>query len=94
MIHQWMYQHADAMSSPNDVELPIVSMMGTLARLAGAYGQDGFLRRSVGEMLSSALDLLNADLGRLDGGALDTHIRQIAESIGYDLDVERFTDAR
>jgi hypothetical protein len=87
----WKIRHAKAMEDPHGPERPIVSLMATLGRLVAAYGEDGFLRKPVGEMLAASLDLLNADLGRLDGGSLDTYIRTIAESIGFDLDTSEFT---
>jgi hypothetical protein len=57
------------------------------------YGQDGVFREAPAHMIEAVHRLLDSDLGmRLDMGTISQELRELAESIGWDRDLQRFTD--
>lgn len=53
---------------------------------SGVIGNDGVLGPPFREILSGAIQLLNGEIGGLDGGTLDREIRRIALEAGLDGD--------
>lgn len=87
----WEDRHRGAYLSPRKNERPIVSMLEALAAYADQHkaqfgrdlADDGFLGPAWLEMCRSFLQLLNGDLGRLDGGTLDKSVREMCRMAGF-----------
>jgi hypothetical protein len=61
--------------------------------MVARYGKDGVLREAPAHMIEAVHRLLDSDLGlRLDMGTISSELRTLAESIGWDRDLQRFTD--
>jgi hypothetical protein len=93
----WGQRHADAFMCPGTVERPTVNLILALAQYADAYAlrfEDGIATDGYGapiwlSMLRGWRDLLNFDLGRLDGGTLDRMAYKVANAAGFtDAEVE------
>jgi hypothetical protein len=96
----WQMRHRVALQSPKGPEIPIVEMMRAVngyishAESDGiGYGKwrDYILGPALGKILAAFRDLLNGDLGRLDGASLDAWATAAANRIGYDLDAGRLS---
>lgn len=87
-------RHEQALTAPNQVEGPIVLMLkGWLEyadhhenRYDSRIGEDGVIGPAWAEIGKSLLNLLNGELSRLDGGALDALIRNTLTDEGFELD--------
>lgn len=87
----WQERHATAFRRPVGNEAPITRMLEALADYADNHKQqfdrdladDGFLGPVWLEMCRSFLQLLNGDLGRLDGGTLDKSVREMCRMAGF-----------
>jgi hypothetical protein len=96
--HSWMGRHNAAVIRPIDNEAPIVSILFAIDNYIGQAEdwngvEEGEWRdyilggQGIGQMIDAARTLLNGDLGRLDAGTCDAYLCDLAERIGYDLDV-------
>ena len=91
---EWGNRHLSAIRHPIASERSIVVLLrGWLeyadqhkARFESTIGEDGFLGPEWAKMGSSLLELLNGELGRLDGGTLDSIIREALTAEGFDPD--------
>ena len=79
-----------------DLRPPTAAILGVIESLhafgeaqAFPISEDGFTRPNFGGMLWYARQLLNMDLGDLDGGTLDAAILQIVKDNGLDEDFFR-----
>jgi hypothetical protein len=87
----WGARHAQAFVNPQRRESGIVAMIRSLATYAdnheSAYGspigQDYVLGAAWLDMLKGWRQLLNGELGRLDGGTLDSLAYDLAEAVGF-----------
>jgi hypothetical protein len=71
----------------------IVRYLEDARDMVARYGQDGVLREAPAHMIEAVHTLLDSDLGpRLDMGTISSELRTLAESIGWDRDLRRFTD--
>ncbi len=88
----WALRHNDAIRRPKGTELGVMKILRGwedyaerhLFRFGSVIGQDGFLGKhweSIGDALRG---LLNGDLGRLDGGTMDSAIVTIMTKNGID----------
>jgi hypothetical protein len=91
---EWSRRHDRAFNEPKGQEKGIVYLMVGWATYADEYyeafgsaiGDDYVLGKAWEEIGSALLEMLNGDLGRLDGGTLDGKIRDILEHEGSDPD--------
>ena len=96
----WNLQYLRSSSSGEaiDNEEPIVSILlaidGYIGQAEDSNGvEEGEWRdyilggQGIGQMIDAARTLLNGDLGRLDAGTCDAYLCDLAERIGYDLDM-------
>jgi len=93
----WGTRHADAFLCPGTVERPTVNLILALAQYADSYAArfedvietDGYGAPIWLSMLRGWRDLLNFELGRLDGGTLDGMAYAVARAAGFtDAEVE------
>jgi hypothetical protein len=93
----WGPRHADAFMCPGTVERPTVNLILALAQYADAYAlrfedtisTDGYGAPIWLSMLKGWRDLLNFELGKLDGGTLDGMAYAVARAAGFtDAEVE------
>lgn len=90
--HNWTARHNLALGNPHADEEPLVDMLALLEEFVKRYGEDGFLREGVAQLIVGTRVLLNAEWGRrLDMGSIDRRLEELARTIGFDLDVEEFT---
>jgi hypothetical protein len=85
-------RHYQATGLPMGFEGPIIRMLRALADYVDAYrtewpdlrlGNDCVLGEAWAEMLRGFRDLLNGNLGRLDGGALDAAVCDLWAFAGF-----------
>lgn len=84
----WGRRHCAAWREPQPVEEGIVRMIEAAAlyadshekRLGGKIGEDGFLGDHWADILRNVRQLLNGELGRLDGGTVDGLIMSMLEA--------------
>lgn len=89
---EWGNRHLSAIRHPIAQERAIVVMLRAWlgyadqhkAQYESTIGEDGFLGPEWAKMGASLLELLNGELGRLDGGTLDTIIREALTAEGFD----------
>lgn len=89
---QWGKRHALAWRAPNAIEEPIVNLYTALAQYADRHharyespiGEDGVLGVEWLTIAKALRGLLNGELGRLDGGTLDSLIYALVESAGFE----------
>jgi hypothetical protein len=85
---EWSKRHDKAFNDPKDIEKGIVYLLVAWAtyadehyeRFGSSIGEDGFLGKEWENIADSLFDMLNGELGRLDGGTLDGKIRAILEN--------------
>jgi hypothetical protein len=90
----WQRNHVGAINFPNRSEAGIVALLrGWLqyadthkARYDSGIGEDGVLGKDWAAIGHALLGLLNGELGRLDGGSLDSLIRDTLTAEGFDPD--------
>jgi hypothetical protein len=95
----WQQRHLRACESPQtSFERAVVSVCDGLTEyLSGLeFDDDGkwsdyVLAPALGEILLGVRGLLNGDLGRLDGGTVDTFLSNVAALIRFDLDAGAYT---
>jgi hypothetical protein len=69
----------------------VLVLLWATAEVASLHGGDHVLREGVADLLRGTRKLLNASWGpRLDMGTVDRQIVEIAEGIGYNLEIEEF----
>ena len=91
--YDWKGYHDQAMAHPRGIERVIVRYLNDCRDMVARYGQDGVLREAPAHMIEAVHRLLDSDLGlRLDMGTISSELRTLAESIGWDRDLRRFTD--
>ena len=92
----WRERYLYAVRHPtHEVEMPLLTMIqGWIdyarsheARFNSRIGDDRVLGDEWFAIGAAMLGLLNGDLGRLDGGTLDTIIRDNLEEQGFDADM-------
>lgn len=89
--NQWGKRHANAFCLPKAGEWGIVSFFWALAdyaddyqdRFDGPVGNDGVLGESWLKIMREVRNLLNGDLGRLDGGTLDSLLFAMGREAGF-----------
>lgn len=83
----WAIEHNKAVTAPKEFELPIVSIFNAIQKYCrqheAAYGSpigdDSYLgENAIVPMIRGLLAILNGNAGRLDCGAVDKAIRQLA----------------
>ena len=87
-------QHQKAITAPRGPEVGVVSLLrGWLqyadthkARYDSGIGEDYVLGEDWRKMGFCLIGLLNGELGRLDGGSLDSLIRDTLKAEGFDPD--------
>jgi hypothetical protein len=89
-MNAWKVRHAAAMRAPNATERPFVQLVTLAGELAEQYATDYVLREAVADLVRAGMTLLNAELGRLDGGTLDGYLRAVAAQINFDIDLDEF----
>lgn len=78
----------------HDFEQAILRLADAVAWYVNAYLRDNespfdyVLGPYLGRVLGSIIGLLNGDVGRLDAGTVDSWCRDVAERIGWDMDIE------
>jgi hypothetical protein len=85
--NQWGASHVAAWNKPH----PVASMVRSLAKYADDYaeryestlGSDYVLGKAWLEMAKGTLTLLNGELGGLDGGTMDSLIRDMMRAAGF-----------
>lgn len=90
----WSTRHLAALNAPRDAEVAIVGLLEAWLIYADRHqdrymsdiGEDGVLGPEWAKVGSALLALLNGELGRLDGGTLDTLIRDTLVLEGYNPD--------
>lgn len=91
--YDWKGRHDRAMAHPVGIERHIVRYLNDVRDMVIRYGDDGVMREAPAHMIEAVHRLLDADLGmRLDMGTISSELRTMAESIGWDRDMQRFTD--
>ncbi|MBM3791777.1 MAG: hypothetical protein FJW35_15700 [Acidobacteria bacterium] len=91
---EWEIRHAQAVANPGLREVGLVSLLEGWERYGEKHfvlhgsmiGADCVLGPAWETIGESLLILLNGDLGRLDGGLLDSRIRQAAQRNGATLE--------
>ncbi len=87
MTTTWADRHQAALAQPRGNERTIVRLMQALAFYKGSggvpVGEDYVLGPAWVKIASGLLDLLNGDIGRLDGGLVDHAVRQMASDRGF-----------
>lgn len=89
-MRDWESRHYAAMMNPTDQESMVLSLIQTATTIAETYPDDRIMREAAKYALFAARVLLDGDLGRLDGGTLDSAIRDLADVINLDLDTEEW----
>lgn len=85
MATDYKERHRAAVANPQSPEeRTIVVLMGELENLAARYPEDYVMVSAIEKLASAIIVLLNADLGRLDGGMVDAAVRKIVERAGGD----------
>jgi hypothetical protein len=87
----WQERHVSAIRYPQGVEQGMVSLLrgwldyadAHMARFESRIGEDYILGPAWAQIGSSVRTLLNGELGRLDGGTLDSLICESLEAEGY-----------
>lgn len=90
----WQDRHQAALRSPHMSEYGIVHLIAGWARYADVHrdrfesgiGEDGFLGPAWAAMGANIRTLLNGELGRLDGGTLDSFLCDTLVAEGFDPD--------
>lgn len=95
----WVALHKEALCSGVKEEMRITGLckavyyyVWSCEVVEGVPWRDYVLGESVGAMLQGILGLLNGDIGRLDGGTVDSWCRHVADQIGFDLDLDKMRD--
>jgi hypothetical protein len=94
--HDWRARHRAAEQRPTQGEKAILQLIDALNYYQETHrdihgsqlAEDGVLGERWIKMVRGAIGLLNGDLGRLDGGTLDAHLRSIAIDAGFDENLE------
>jgi len=89
---QWIGRHVAAVQDPRLHERPIVSLIEAWLMYADSHqerfestiGDDQFLGPEWAKIGASLRELLNGDLGRLDGGTLDGVLYDTLKAEGFD----------
>lgn len=89
--NRWGQRHADAILYPKGFEAPIVRLLDALtlyadehkARYEAPIADDGVLGQEWLAIAKAVRGLLNGELGRLDGGTLDTLLYDLTEAAGF-----------
>lgn len=90
----WGPRHVAAWKEPQHAEAGIVGLITAAATYADNYrrqfesqlGDDAVLGEPWADILRGVLQLLNGDLGRLDGGTVDKLVRQMLSAEGFETD--------
>jgi hypothetical protein len=93
-VNGWQGEHAKALHIPRGAEIPFVSLLNGWLEYADSHsrrfetgiGEDYVLGPQWAAIGSALLSLLNGELGRLDGGSLDSLIRDTLAAEGFDAD--------
>ncbi len=80
MTTTWADRHQAALAQPRGNERTIVRLLSALAWYDEA---DSVLNKGWVKIASGLLDLLNGDIGRLDGALIDHAVRQMASDRGF-----------
>lgn len=95
-VNHWVKQHAGAWLSPRGAEAPIVNLIKAWLNyadkheedLGSSIGEDYYLGDRWADIGFALRDLLNGELGRLDGGTLDGLICGALDAEGWDTDLQ------
>lgn len=83
----WQHRHDAAVYTPHDNERLVLDALRVLYGITSAHSTDGYVVPNVfGPAAQACLDLLNVDMGRLDGGKCDSFVRELAGVVGWNLD--------
>lgn len=93
-IANWQQRHVSALKSPKGFEAPILSLIEGLqdyrveyeARYESKIGDDYVLGTSYLRLARTIIELLNGEIGRLDGGSIQRLIRQTLDAAGFSED--------
>lgn len=93
-VTPWQVRHYEGLTSPRGAEIALVTLMNAVenylahAESDSEWGEwrDYVLTPGIGRILEGFIDLLNGDLGRLDGGALYQWVYLTAARIGWDVE--------
>lgn len=88
----WKDRHNKAIAHPVDCEKVPLALIDSLALMADLGMVDWFFRADWESTLDTYRATLNYDLGRLDGGTLDSAACRLAEHVGYDLDISEWNE--
>ena len=95
--NDWKARHDAAMARPRPgFELALVNLIGALQEYSDAHyeayrshlADDYVMGDEWITIARSTIGLLTGEHGRLDGGSLDSRIRDIAERAGFNRDME------
>lgn len=86
----YLERHYKALANPDATEKPIIDLVEFLREFrtnhennGGKLADDYFVGPAWLGVLTSARKLLNTDLGRLDGGILDSYILEELKEAGF-----------
>lgn len=90
----WVKRHVAAWNTPEGFESALKGMIvgfdeyghSMRSKLGTPPGEDMFLGPAFKQIAEAVLILLNGDLGRFDGGTLDSLVRAICTENGVELD--------
>ena len=90
----WVSRHMKAVGMPTNSEGPLISMLRGWLNYADRHylayestiGEDGVLGPEWAKIGASLRELLNGELGRLDGGTLDGVLYDTLKAEGFDPD--------
>lgn len=90
--NRWGERHVEAFRAARRFELPIVRLITAAAQYADAHflayesriGQDGVLGDAWLQIIKSIRELLNGEIGRLDGGVTDRLLCDMLELEGFE----------
>lgn len=93
-LYAWEIRHNQAVTCPTPNEAILISMIQSVDLYirqaevdADLPWYDYVLGVGIGEIIGGIRTLLNGDIGRLDGGTLDSVLCSLAERASFDLDV-------
>lgn len=79
MSQDWRHRHLAALINPTPIEQPFVDLIHLVEDWGDQHGDDYVLNRALPHLADALNHMVNADLGRLDGGSLCAHVDQILE---------------
>lgn len=90
--NRWGARHVEAFQAATGTPGAIAALVRDAAEYADGYraafgsdiGEDGVLGEEWARILRGIIGLLNGDCGQLDCGTLDSLLRDMARSQGYD----------